>query len=75
VAVVQGADACLEDVGRCRPVGLAEFEVDHMATGRFEAARRDEHLERAFARKSGDSFGRRDGHVARSGLKAKRPLS
>jgi hypothetical protein len=38
-----------------------------MAAGVFEAARRDQHLERTFAGEGGDSFGRRDGHVARSG--------
>ena len=72
VAVVQGADGCLHYGGGSRPIGLADLEVDHVAAGVLEAARRHQHLERTFAREGGDSTGRDDGHGPPP--KRKRPL-
>ena len=72
LAIVQGADGCLDYVRRGRAVGLADLEVDHVAAGVLEAARRHQHLERAFAREGGDSTGRDDGHGPPP--KRKRPL-
>ena len=60
---MQGADGCIDDVGRRRPIRFADFEMDHVAAGVLELARRSQHFERAFTRQGGDSTGWNDGHV------------
>src|SRR5205085_2549261 len=73
VAIVQGTDGCLDYVGRRSPVRLADLEVNHVAPCLLEAARRSQHLERAFAREGDESTGWNDGHGPPP-PKQKRPL-